>query len=241
MINHKINAKTVKATVMEYFGETSGNRKNLCSLIEEKTGWSIDESKHRIVRERNKFIRRFYREFIGSKTKKRQKGLSQYKNLKQREYAIRFFNRSKYTDNVTLTLIICKFMGWDNPKNAKDRSDVLIAFQKTPGKVKPKRMTEKSSDFYVSKAWKALRYLALCESNGCCCCCGQRPYDGFPLHVDHIKPRSKYPELELDLSNLQVMCGDCNYGKDNVDETDWREVWNAESESLVKMGIAPIY
>ena len=42
------------------------------------------------------------------------------------------------------------------------------------------------------------------------------------IHVDHIKPRSKYPELELDINNLQVLCEDCNIGKSNIDETDWR-------------------
>lgn len=42
------------------------------------------------------------------------------------------------------------------------------------------------------------------------------------MHVDHIKPRSKYPALELVLSNLQVLCEDCNLGKLAHDETDWR-------------------
>ena len=42
------------------------------------------------------------------------------------------------------------------------------------------------------------------------------------LHVDHIKPRSKYPELALDPNNLQVLCKDCNLGKSNLYNTDWR-------------------
>lgn len=49
--------------------------------------------------------------------------------------------------------------------------------------------------------------------------CGEKK----KLHVDHIKPRSKYPELQLTLSNLQVLCHDCNMGKSAWDETDWRE------------------
>ena len=40
--------------------------------------------------------------------------------------------------------------------------------------------------------------------------------------VDHIKPRSRYPALELTLTNLQVLCNDCNMGKSNDDETDFR-------------------
>ncbi len=43
------------------------------------------------------------------------------------------------------------------------------------------------------------------------------------MHVDHIKPRRKYPELALSRSNLQVLCNLCNHGKGNWDETDWRE------------------
>lgn len=42
------------------------------------------------------------------------------------------------------------------------------------------------------------------------------------MHVDHIKPRSKYPHLAYDVNNLQVLCQDCNFGKSNHDETDWR-------------------
>ena len=41
------------------------------------------------------------------------------------------------------------------------------------------------------------------------------------MHVDHVKPRSKFPELALDLSNLQVLCNLCNVAKSNVDMTRW--------------------
>jgi 5-methylcytosine-specific restriction endonuclease McrA len=46
---------------------------------------------------------------------------------------------------------------------------------------------------------------------------------GSVMHVDHIKPRWKYPELSLSFENLQVLCKDCNLGKGGWDETDWRE------------------
>jgi 5-methylcytosine-specific restriction endonuclease McrA len=59
-------------------------------------------------------------------------------------------------------------------------------------------------------------------SRGVCELCGAGPSPGHPLHVDHIKPRSRYPELELDPSNLQVLCEDCNLGKSNTDAIDWR-------------------
>jgi hypothetical protein len=82
--------------------------------------------------------------------------------------------------------------------------------------------------FYDSRAWHELRYKALKASQGAdgrprCRCCHNPATDGNPIQVDHIKPRSKYPELELDPSNVQTMCRDCNMGKSNTDQTDWRK------------------
>ena len=77
--------------------------------------------------------------------------------------------------------------------------------------------------FYSSSHWLELRVRVL-ENNKCCCMmCGASPKeDGIKLHVDHIKPRSKYPELSLDYNNLQVLCEACNIGKSNYYETDYR-------------------
>jgi hypothetical protein len=85
-----------------------------------------------------------------------------------------------------------------------------------------------NQEFYDSRPWQRIRYQALLRNDGRCECCGNRPTEGAPLHVDHIKPRSRFPALELDLSNLQVLCRDCNLGKSNKDATDWREQWWAQ-------------
>lgn len=77
-------------------------------------------------------------------------------------------------------------------------------------------------DFYMSPAWRSMRYEALRLNDGRCELCGASKHDGVSLHVDHIMPRSKWPRLELELSNLQVLCVDCNMGKSNRDNTDWR-------------------
>ena len=74
-------------------------------------------------------------------------------------------------------------------------------------------------DFYQTREWKELRYAALVRYNRTCQCCGATD---TIIHVDHIKPRSKYPELELDSKNLQLLCEPCNIGKSNKDMTDWR-------------------
>ena len=77
-------------------------------------------------------------------------------------------------------------------------------------------------DFYSSRSWKILRYQAFEKYGNRCQCCGARPEDGIALHVDHIKPKSTHPEVALDLNNLQILCEDCNIGKINQFETDWR-------------------
>jgi 5-methylcytosine-specific restriction endonuclease McrA len=86
------------------------------------------------------------------------------------------------------------------------------AASKKPGK----------TDFYSSRAWRDVRYEAIKRADGHCEACGRSPKDGVVLHADHVKPRSKYPHLALELANIQILCEDCNMGKSNRDETDWR-------------------
>ena len=87
----------------------------------------------------------------------------------------------------------------------------------------PKLRCKTMKEFYSSRAWKILRYQAFEKYGNKCQCCGSSPSDGIVLHVDHIKPRSKYPELAFDLNNLQILCDSCNIGKINQFETDWRD------------------
>lgn len=80
----------------------------------------------------------------------------------------------------------------------------------------------KKSEFYTSMRWRYLRMKVLSARGAACECCGATAKDGKKIHVDHIRPRSRYPELELDEANLQVLCEDCNLGKSAWDSTDWR-------------------
>ena len=93
-------------------------------------------------------------------------------------------------------------------------------------KIKPKkkkRSRNSNSNFKTKDfKWQELRYKALKLGNGACCLCGATAKDGAKLHVDHIKPKSIYPELSYELDNLQILCADCNIGKSNTDDTDWR-------------------
>ncbi len=79
-----------------------------------------------------------------------------------------------------------------------------------------------SSEFLESYEWRSLRYEVLKLHGAKCQLCNHSREDGLKMHVDHIKPRKKYPQLALDINNLQVLCEVCNHGKGNWDETDWR-------------------
>lgn len=93
----------------------------------------------------------------------------------------------------------------------------------SPPHWRPRVATEPvDAAFYDKREWLELRYRALKLHGGHCQCCGAVPGPGNPLQVDHIKPRSRFPELELDLHNLQVLCKSCNLGKGAWDQTDWR-------------------
>lgn len=59
--------------------------------------------------------------------------------------------------------------------------------------------------------WKQQQYKI---QNGCCAICRQpTPFKGS--HIDHIKPISLYPDLNIDPKNLQITCPPCNISKSN--------------------------
>lgn len=103
-------------------------------------------------------------------------------------------------------------------KNAtnKHRSLLSVHWQR---KVKSKRPKCERVKFLDSPEWLTLRYQILLKYGRKCMCCFTTEGE---MHVDHIKPRSKYPELALDPDNLQVLCKACNLGKLAWDETDFR-------------------
>lgn len=76
--------------------------------------------------------------------------------------------------------------------------------------------------FYESEEWRTLRYQVIEFYGSRCMACGKTPKHGVMIHVDHIKPKSRFPELALEFNNLQILCDDCNLGKKNLYITDWR-------------------
>lgn len=82
----------------------------------------------------------------------------------------------------------------------------------------------KKRDFYNSREWRELRFEILLRDKRTCLCCGARGGEnGVVLHVDHIKPLSKFWELRANKDNLQTLCEECNLGKSNKWDTDFRD------------------
>lgn len=101
----------------------------------------------------------------------------------------------------------------------------LQDFGSGPSGARPaKRNKSKDSEFYQSWEWAQLRFEVLRRFGPKCMCCGASARDCIKIVVDHIKPRRLYPELELEFSNMQVLCDLCNRGKGGKDETDFRDL-----------------
>lgn len=79
-----------------------------------------------------------------------------------------------------------------------------------------------SEEFLKTYEWRKLRQVVIEKYGNKCMCCGAIPANGTYLCVDHVLPRKKYPELALNLSNLQILCNVCNHGKGNWSVKDWR-------------------
>ena len=110
-------------------------------------------------------------------------------------------------------------------KRYKDFYDEMRSLEKC------KKMN--ADEFYASWEWKRVRYEALKRHGAKCMLCGATANDGARICVDHIKPRAKYPELQIDIMNLQILCNDCNMGKGRWDETDWAfENWKNNAKNI---------
>lgn len=103
------------------------------------------------------------------------------------------------------------------------------ALRSDPTNTRPRNKSK--SGFYQSWEWKKLRFETIKRYGPVCMCCGSDHY----IVVDHIKPRTKYPDLALDPENLQILCNDCNMGKSNDDETDFRPTEELNAAELMEL------
>jgi hypothetical protein len=141
-----------------------------------------------------------------------------------RNFALAWLSLHKIpvSDTATSMKIARRLKCWDGKGGAKGAKSAVVRWHdKALATNKNPAASESGDKFYSTQAWRSLRYEALKRSGGCCELCGAIP-DRHALHVDHIRPRSKHPHLALELTNLQVLCRDCNLGKSNTDSIDWR-------------------
>ncbi len=83
------------------------------------------------------------------------------------------------------------------------------------------RRIDETNAFYASSEWRLVREQVIDEQGRVCQECRSRITTDYDLTVDHIKPRSKFPELALEKANLQVLCRKCNSAKGATsDEAD---------------------
>lgn len=97
-----------------------------------------------------------------------------------------------------------------------------VELQRFLNRPDPADVIPPGGNFYDTGRWSWLRNKTIFKYGNRCMRCKTDGDNTNPIQVDHIKPRSKYPELECDLNNLQVLCKNCNHEKSNTDETDYR-------------------
>lgn len=76
---------------------------------------------------------------------------------------------------------------------------------------------------------KELHQALIQEQGAICCYCGDR-IDPSSSHIEHLKPRSCYPDLELDYYNLMASCLKALEPKQPIHCGHSKEEWFKESE-----------
>lgn|SRR5574343_418649 len=129
--------------------------------------------------------------------------------------------RNVVIDKARLPFLKAKYFELVKPKNESIAKEAKLKEAKLKSK-KAKASRDQKAKFYDSWEWKKIRYEVLNKYGAKCMMCGATK-ETTKICVDHIKPISLYWDLRLDFNNLQVLCDDCNKGKSNIDETDFRK------------------
>lgn len=124
------------------------------------------------------------------------------------------FNKVKAADPDEAKNILDRFQEY---KGIKLDSDVIR--KGTNSVIVNEDLSGKSGTLNVG--WKRIRYISFIVFGRQCACCRTQDVN-ISYTIDHIIPKSIKPHLANDIRNLQVMCADCNQGKDNQDCTDHR-------------------
>lgn len=150
------------------------------------------------------------------------------------------FNYNKATPKNIRTKVSIELLGQRNPSKDKLRLALLKILNRGKNgfeingplskliylywygnmfsKAVPIEVVLDSKKFYKTTQWRELRERVFRMYGYKCMKCGSTK---DPV-VDHIKPRSKYPHLALDINNMQVLCNNCNYVKLDKNCNDYR-------------------
>ena len=99
-----------------------------------------------------------------------------------------------------------------------------------------KRVLREAQGFYDSPDWQSIRSKIVKRYGNKCLSCGKKGSANTKIHVDHVFPRSLYPDLELNIFNCQTLCERCNKTKMNKNCNDYRprdDEYRIELERLV--------
>ena len=135
----------------------------------------------------------------------------------------RYVGKMKLYDRV---LLYCKEFSLPKPEPYQCADFLLNRYHSgecrvlKPGSHKRIVQKQKGLDFYQSKEWIEIRKTVLLIYGKVCMRCSSKSV----IQIDHIKPRSKFPHLSLDIQNLQVLCEKCNSKKSNKHFRDYRSV-----------------
>ena len=159
-------------------------------------------------------------------------------SLKNNEIADKIASHFKLTLGADKAHEIVEWAKITSPDLLKDTRPITKAKIKVKtSKIKQFNISSPSdalkTEFYKSWDWRTLRMQALKIHGAKCQCCGasrssiNMSGENSVICVDHIEPLSKRWDLRLSLSNLQILCDECNMGKGNWDKTDWRDSENS--------------
>lgn len=115
-----------------------------------------------------------------------------------------------------LIIEYAKYLGKEPPSQKKATQWLYKLYEK--GEDELIKKGDSNDGFYSSPAWRKMKQTVLFVFGKVCMKCKSTKN----IHVDHIKPRSLYPELELDINNMQVLCRPCNCAKSNRGAKDYR-------------------
>lgn len=87
------------------------------------------------------------------------------------------------------------------------------------------------------KNYKDIKNQLMDKFHGNCAYCGKKLHSNIDANIEHFRPKSIYPELEFEPSNLLLSCRECNAIKSNkfpIDESGSSILINPNEDDLSK-------